>query len=356
MPADPWMTRCLELAQKAAGQTAPNPIVGSVILNQGQVVGEGYHPGAGQPHAEVFALRQAGEKAQGATLYVNLEPCNHTGRTPPCTEAIIQAGVAKVVAGMVDPDPRVAGSGIARLRQAGIEVVVGVEEAACQRLNEGFICRVLKQRPFGLFKYAMTLDGKIATATGHSQWVTGELARAEVHRLRSRCDAVVVGGNTVRLDNPRLTTHGHSAHNPRRVVMSRQLDLPTQAHLWDTAAAPTLVFTSPAAPPERIAALTQAGVIVTVLPHPTPHAVMAALYDQGCATVLWECGGRLAAEALREGVIDKVWAFVAPKLVGGPTAPTPLGHLGIDQMTEALALRHLTYRSLGPDLLIEGYL
>lgn len=257
---------------------------------------------------------------------------------------------------MVDPDPRVAGSGIARLRQAGIEVVVGVEEAACQRLNEGFICRVLKQRPFGLFKYAMTLDGKIATATGHSQWVTGELARAEVHRLRSRCDAVVVGGNTVRLDNPRLTTHGHSAHNPRRVVMSRQLDLPTQAHLWDTAAAPTLVFTSPAAPPERIAALTQAGVIVTVLPHPTPHAVMAALYDQGCATVLWECGGRLAAEALREGVIDKVWAFVAPKLVGGPTAPTPLGHLGIDQMTEALALRHLTYRSLGPDLLIEGYL
>lgn len=356
MSADLWMTRCLELAQRAAGQTAPNPMVGSVIVNQGQVVGEGYHPGAGQPHAEVFALRQAGAQAQGATLYVNLEPCNHTGRTPPCTEAIIQAGIAKVVAGMVDPDPRVAGSGLARLQQAGIEVVVGVEESACQRLNEGFVCRILKQRPFGIFKYAMTLDGKIATATGHSQWVTGEAARAEVHRLRSRCDAVVVGGNTVRLDNPRLTTHGHSAHNPRRVVMSRQLDLPTQAHLWDTDTAPTLVFTGPDAPPERLEVFTQAGVTVTVLPHLTPQAVMTALYDQGCATVLWECGGVLAAQALRDGVIDKVWAFVAPKLVGGATAPTPLGSLGIEQMTGAIALNQLIYRSLGPDLLIEGYL
>lgn len=352
----PWMARCLELAQQAAGQTAPNPLVGSVILQGEVVVGEGFHPGAGQPHAEVFALRQAGDRAQGATLYVNLEPCNHTGRTPPCTEAIIQAGIGRVVAGMVDPDPRVSGGGIARLRQAGIEVIVGVEEAACQRLNEAFVCRVLRQRPLGVLKYAMTLDGKIATTTGHSQWVTGPEARAAVHHLRAVCDAVVVGGNTVRRDNPRLTSHGHSPHNPRRVVMSRSLDLPTQAHLWETQIAPTTVFTSTAAPVNRRQGLEQLGVEVVVVDPLTPRAVMGHLYGQGCAQVLWECGGVLAAQAVRDRVIDKVWAFIAPKLVGGQDAPTPLGNLGITEMSAALALGDLTYRSLGPDLLIEGYL
>jgi diaminohydroxyphosphoribosylaminopyrimidine deaminase / 5-amino-6-(5-phosphoribosylamino)uracil reductase len=351
-----WMTRCLALARQAAGQTAPNPMVGSVILSQGQVVGEGFHPGAGQPHAEVFALRQAGDRAAGATLYVNLEPCNHTGRTPPCTEAIIQAGIRRVIAGMVDPDPRVAGSGLERLRQAGLEVIVGVEAAACERLNEGFLCRVTHQRPLGILKYAMTLDGKIATSTGHSQWVTGALARAEVHRLRALCDAVVVGGNTVRCDNPQLTTHGQSSHNPRRVVMSRGLDLPLQAHLWDTQTAPTLVFTSTTADAARIEQLTLAGVEVRVLADLTPARVTGHLYDLGCATVLWECGGTLAAQALRDRTIDKIWAFVAPKLVGGPTAPTPLGDLGITQMSAAITLESMVYRSLGEDLLIEGYL
>ncbi|QQE65922.1 bifunctional diaminohydroxyphosphoribosylaminopyrimidine deaminase/5-amino-6-(5-phosphoribosylamino)uracil reductase [Leptolyngbya sp. BL0902] len=351
-----WMNRCLALAQQAAGLTAPNPLVGSVIVQAGDVVGEGFHPKAGQPHAEVFALRQAGDRAKGAALYVNLEPCNHTGRTPPCTEAIIQAGIHRVVVGMVDPDPRVAGSGIARLRQAGIEVVVGVEEWACQRLNEAFVCRILRQRPLSLLKYAMTLDGKIATTTGHSQWVTGPEARAAVHQLRAVCDAVVVGGNTVRCDDPHLTSHGHSAHNPRRVVMSRALDLPDQAHLWDTSTAPTTVFTSLAAPAEKRQRLEQVGVEVVVMDDLTPLNVMAHLYKQGCAQVLWECGGTLAAQAIRDGVIDKVWAFVAPKLVGGQAAPTPLGDLGIAEMSAALPLHHLTWRSLGPDLLIEGYL
>lgn len=350
------MMRCLELAQQAAGQTAPNPLVGSVIVQAGERVGEGFHPGAGQPHAEVFALRQAGDRAKGATLYVNLEPCNHTGRTPPCTEAILQAGLGRVVAGMVDPDPRVSGGGIARLRQAGIEVVVGVEAAACQRLNEAFVCRVLRQRPLGLLKYAMTLDGKIATTTGHSQWVTGPAARAAVHQLRAMSDAVVVGGNTVRRDNPRLTSHGHSPHNPRRVVMSRSLDLPTQAHLWDTQTAPTTVFTSPTAPVDRRQPLEQCGVEVVVVDPLTPRGVMGYLYDQGCAQVLWECGGILAARAVQEGMIDKVWAFIAPKLVGGQDAPTPLGDLGLTEMSAALPLQHLTWRSLGPDLLLEGYL
>ena len=351
-----WMQRCLELAALAAGRTAPNPMVGCVIVNRGLVVGEGFHPQAGQPHAEVFALAQAGAQAQGATLYVNLEPCNHTGRTPPCTEAILGAQIRRVVVGMVDPDPRVSGSGIDRLRQAGIEVTVGVETAACQQLNEGFVTRITRQRPLGLLKYAMTLDGKIATTSGHSAWVTGPAARAAVHQLRSTCDAIVVGGNTVRCDNPKLTTHGHSPHNPCRVVMSRRLDLPAQAHLWQTQVAPTLVFTRLKSDPDRQRSLQAQGVQVIALSTLTPRTVTQALYDRGCASVLWECGGQLAAQAIVDGVIDKLWAFVAPKLAGGPQAPTPIGDLGIHTMDRALPLERVTWRSLGSDLLVEGYL
>ncbi len=340
----------------AAGCTAPNPMVGCVIVNRGLVVGEGFHPQAGQPHAEVFALAQAGAQAQGATLYVNLEPCNHTGRTPPCTEAILTAQIRRVVVGMVDPDPRVSGTGLDRLRQAGLEVTVGVETKACQRLNEGFVTRVTRQRPLGLLKYAMTLDGKIATTSGHSAWVTGPAARAAVHQLRGTCDAIVVGGNTVRCDNPRLTTHGHSPHNPCRVVMSRHLDLPAQAHLWQTQVAPTLVFTSFGADGDRQRSLQDQGVQVVALPTLTPQAVTQALYDRGCATVLWECGGQLAAQAVVDGVIDKLWAFVSPKLAGGPQAPTPIGDLGIHTMDKALSLERVTWRTFGSDLLVEGYL
>jgi len=348
------MTRCLELARKAAGQTAPNPMVGSVILKDDLVVGEGFHPGAGQPHAEVFALKQAGDKAYGATLYVNLEPCNHFGRTPPCTEAIIQAGVARVVVGIVDPDSRVAGSGIARLREAGIEVMVGVEQEACERLNQPFLWRIRHQRPLGILKYAMTLDGKIATNTGHSSWVTGSAARAEVHKLRATCDAVVVGGNTVRQDNPRLTTHGHSPHNPRRIVMSQCLELPDQANLWQVQTAPTLIFTSPEAEPDRIQRLRDQGVEVTVLAALTPAAVTRHLYQLGCSSVLWECGGTLAAAALKDGVIDQIWAFIAPKLIGGKIAPGPIGDLGLEQMDQAIPLANLSVQPIGEDWLIRG--
>ncbi len=350
------MHRCLQLAQQAAGQTAPNPMVGAVVVQAGQIVGEGFHPAAGQPHAEVFALRAAGDRAQGATLYVNLEPCSHYGRTPPCADAVIAAGIQRVVIGMADPNPLVAGQGIAKLRAAGLTVIVGVETAACLRLNEAFVHRIRYQRPFGIFKYAMTLDGKIAASSGHSQWVTGPDARAWVHQLRSRCDAIIVGGNTVRRDNPHLTPHGHSSHPPRRVVLSRNLDLPTTAHLWQTDIAPTLVYTQPTAPAERQAALRSQGVDVIPLAPVTPDAVMADLYDRGCLSVLWECGGQLAAQAIAQGAIQKVYAFVAPKLIGGLTAPTPIGELGFTQMTQALTLHDLQVQSLGPDTLIEGYL
>lgn len=348
------MQKCIELARVALGRTTPNPLVGSVIVQDGIIIGEGFHPSAGQPHAEVFALRAAGEKAKGATLYVNLEPCNHYGRTPPCTESLIAAKVTKVVVGMVDPDPRVSGGGIERLREAGIEVVVGVEEAACRQLNQGFIHRILYKRPLGILKYAMTLDGKIATFSGNSTWVTGKEARAHVHQLRTACDAVIVGGNTVRQDNPYLTSHHPDAHNPLRVVMSRTLNLPVDAHLWQINDAPTLVLTEVGANPDFQAQLRKKKVEVVELTPLTPQQVMTYLYERQLSSVLWECGGILAASAISDRAVQKILAFIAPKIVGGKIAPSPVGDLGLATMTEALLLENVTWRQLGSDYVVEG--
>ncbi|MBF2035873.1 MAG: bifunctional diaminohydroxyphosphoribosylaminopyrimidine deaminase/5-amino-6-(5-phosphoribosylamino)uracil reductase RibD [Leptolyngbyaceae cyanobacterium T60_A2020_046] len=345
------MQRCIALARQAAGQTAPNPMVGSVIVQGDEVVGEGFHPKAGEPHAEVFALRAAGDRARGATLYVNLEPCNHTGRTPPCTEAILAAGIRRVVVGMVDPDPRVSGNGLQRLKAAGLEVLSGVEEADCQRLNEAFVHRVTQHRPFGILKYAMTLDGKIAATGGHSAWVTGPAARQRVHQLRARCDAVIVGGQTVRADNPHLTTHGQSDRAPLRVVMSRRLALPTQAHLWQVETAPTVVFCGADRDRDIQAALEDQGVEVVVDDAPAPRRVLENLYARGHAQVLWECGGQLAAHAIATGCVQRVWAFVAPKWVGGAQAPTPIGELGIVRMDQAISLTQVSVQSVGDDTL-----
>jgi diaminohydroxyphosphoribosylaminopyrimidine deaminase / 5-amino-6-(5-phosphoribosylamino)uracil reductase len=349
------MLRCLELARRALGRTSPNPLVGAVIVKDGEIVGEGFHPRAGEPHAEVFALRSAGVAAHGATIYVSLEPCNHYGRTPPCSEALIQAGVAKVVVGMVDPNPLVAGGGIARLRAAGIDVVVGVEESACRQLNEGFIHRILYKRPLGILKYAMTLDGKIATTSGHSAWVTSQDSRTEVHQLRAACDGVIVGGNTVRLDNPYLTSHQEGAHNPLRVVMSRRLNLPENARLWQTADAPTLVLTEVGANPDFQELLRKLGVEIVEFTSLTPDQTMAYLYERGFCSVLWECGSTLAASAIAQGAVQKVLAFIAPKIIGGSIAPTPVGDLGFTTMTQALSLERVRWRVVGSDCLVEGY-
>lgn len=356
------MQQCLDLARKAAGNTSPNPMVGSVIVRDSRCVGRGFHPKPGEPHAEVFALRDAGELSQGATLYVNLEPCNHTGRTPPCTEAVIQAGISRVVAGMVDPNPLVAGSGLERLRQAGIDVTVGVEEEACQTLNEAFVHSILHQQPLGILKYAMTLDGKIATSTGHSQWISSLESRTLVHAQRAVSDAVIVGGNTVRQDDPQLTCRLVDGHNPLRVVLSRRLDLPTTLKLWNTQDAPTLVMTEPASGSKQhershlLDFLTNKGVDVLTLPKLTPATASKALYDRGLITVLWECGATVAAAALLDGTIQKVMAFVAPKLVGGTTAPGPIAGPGVVHMSSALKLERVRERNVGSDRLIEGYI
>ncbi|NEQ32367.1 MAG: bifunctional diaminohydroxyphosphoribosylaminopyrimidine deaminase/5-amino-6-(5-phosphoribosylamino)uracil reductase RibD [Leptolyngbya sp. SIO4C5] len=350
------MQRCLSLAQQAAGYTAPNPLVGAVITQETEVVGEGYHPQAGQPHAEVFALRAAGDRAVGGTLYVNLEPCNHYGRTPPCTEAVIQAGIRRVYVGMIDPDERVSGQGVARLREAGLEVIVGLEEAACLQLNEAFVHRIQHHRPFGILKYAMTLDGKIAATSGHSAWVTGPAARTRVHQLRAVCDAVIIGGNTLRRDNPHLTSHGQSDRNPLRVVMSQQLNLPLTANLWQVEVAKTLVLTQTGANPQLQDQLRQKGVEVVALDSLTPATAMEYLYQRQLLSVLWECGGQLAAAAIAAAAVQKVLAFVAPKIIGGQGAPSPVGDLGLTAMTQARPLERLRWQMIGSDLLVEGYL
>lgn len=350
------MQRAIQLAKQAIGQTAPNPLVGAVIVKEGQIIGEGFHPGAGQPHAEIFALRNAGEQVRGATIYVNLEPCAHYGRTPPCTKALIEAGIAKVFVGMIDPDTRVCGKGIQQLEDAGIEVIVGVEEAECRKLNEAFIHRIRFLQPFGILKYAMTLDGKIAATTGHSTWVSGTASRKIVHQLRAACDAVIIGGNTVRRDNPYLTTHQVSQHNPLRVVMSRTLDLPLEAHLWETQEVPTLVFTQTKTNSTLQKQLLKHGVEVIELPILNPAAVMEHLYQKGLCSVLWECGGTLAASAIADGAVQKILAFIAPKIIGGQMAFSPVGDLGLEKMTDALVLENLSIRSVESDILIEGYL
>ena len=346
------MQRCLQLARHGTSKTSPNPLVGAVIVQNGKIIGEGYHPGIGQPHAEVFALRKAGKQAMGATLYVNLEPCNHYGRTPPCSEAVIQAGIRKVVIGIADPNVTASG-GRQKLEAAGISVIIGVEEKACRELNAGFLHRILYQRPFGLFKYAMTLDGKIATTVGHSAWVTDIPARNRVYQERSQCDAVIVGGNTVRQDNPHLTTHHLTEQNPLRIVMSRSLDFSSDAHIFQTNEAPTLVLTEKENF-QQVKQLEKQEVEVLRLSPLTPKTVMEYLYQRGLARVLWECGGTLGAKAIKEGAVQQVLAFIAPKIIGGVGAPTPVGDLNFKQMTEALLLEETTWEQLGNDYLLMG--
>jgi diaminohydroxyphosphoribosylaminopyrimidine deaminase / 5-amino-6-(5-phosphoribosylamino)uracil reductase len=369
------MRRCVALARTAGGQTRPNPLVGCVIVTPaGVTLAEGFHTRAGRRHAEAEALHAAegaGVSVAGATAYVSLEPCNHTGRTPPCAAALVRAGVARVVVGMVDPDPRTAGGGIARMRAAGIEVDVGVEEEACRRLNEGFVTRVEERMPFGALKYAMTLDGKIATETGSSKWVTGPAARARVHEIRNSVDAIIIGGETLRKDDARLTvrladggaaldSHGETRLAPIRVVMTRTLDLPRDARMWsDAHALRTVVLTVPGHGRAPLADhLRSRGVEVHEVAGLRPRDAMRFLYDQDALSVLWECGGGLAAAAIADGCVKKVHAFIAPKIVGGGGgAPTPVaGPALAGEMGDALVLRDRTVEQLDGDVLVSGYL
>ena len=328
---EPWMRRALALAALAEGRTSPNPLVGAVVLDaDGRLVGEGFHARAGQPHAEVGALAQAGEAARGGTMCVTLEPCCHHGRTPPCSEAVLQAGITRVVIALEDPDPRVAGGGITQLRQAGVEVITGVLREEAIEQNRNFLHRIHTGRPFGILKWAMSLDGRTALSNGASQWITGPPARAWVHQLRSRVDAVIVGGGTLRADDPLLTSRGLRDPEPLRVVLSRSLELPSEARIWDVSVARTLVVHGP----ELSAGTLPDGPESLSLRVCEPAALMEALAQRGCNAVLWECGPELAAAAIRQGCVQEVVGVVAPKLMGGLPARTPLGDLGFTGMEQ----------------------
>ncbi len=354
-----YMRRALELAAQAEGDTSPNPMVGCVLVDaEGNIAGEGYHHKAGQPHAEVNALKDAGRDARGATAYVTLEPCAHYGRTGPCCRALAAAGVKKVVTACLDPNPLVAGRGIAYLRQQGVEVVTGVCEKEARRLNERFFCWITKKRPFITLKYVMTLDGKIAAHTGDSKWITGEEARTFAHRLRRQHDAVLVGIGTVLEDDPELTTRMVKGSNPVRVVLDSRLRLPMTAAVLNMEAE-TIVFTGPEADSlkaEAISALPN--VEVVRLPEEDGRLpielVIRELAARNITSLLVE-GGSAVHGAFRDaGLADRVYAFIAPKIIGGSSAYTPVGGRGCDLIEDGWQLRETEVLSLGGDLMVTG--
>jgi diaminohydroxyphosphoribosylaminopyrimidine deaminase/5-amino-6-(5-phosphoribosylamino)uracil reductase len=357
-----YMRRALALAGRACGRTSPNPLVGALVVKDGEVVGEGCHLCAGTPHAEVHALAAAGEAARGATVYVTLEPCCHFGRTGPCADALIAAGVKRVVAAMTDPNPKVCGKGLERLRAAGVEVVEGVLAAEAARLNEAFIKWVSTGMPFGIIKTAMTLDGKIATRSGRSRWITGPAARERVHRLRDECDAILVGVGTVLADDPELTARlpEGGGKNPLRLVADSAARTPPTAKVACDGLAPTVIAVTEAAPADRVAALRDAGAEVMVLPRGATgvdlRALWRALGERRLTSVLVEGGAAINAAALAANVIDKIYAFVAPKIFGGAAAPVPVGGAGADAVAEAVALEDMSAESVGDDIMITAYL
>ncbi len=349
-----FMKRALSLARKGLGRTAPNPAVGCVIVRDGTIVGEGWHRQAGTPHAEVHALNMAGAAAQGADVYVTLEPCCHQGKTPPCCDALITAGVRRVIAGMVDPFLKVAGQGLQCLRQAGIRAEVGLLEEECRDLNKGFIKAVTAGIPYLIYKTAMTLDGNIATVTGHSRWVTGEESRRLVHRLRTHCDAVMVGVDTVIADNPQLTVRHVKGRDPIRVIVDTRLRTPESVNvLKQQDSARTIIATCET--DTTIHQRYQAqGVTILVCREYDGRVEMRDLLHKlaglGIHSVLLEGGSRLAGDLLQHGLIDECIFFYAPKVVGNGFAPFALQ--GIATMDEAIRMKIRRVATCGDDLVV----
>ena len=358
-----FMARALELARKGWGRTNPNPLVGAVIVKNASIIAEGFHHAVGSPHAEVDAFAHADADARGGTLYVNLEPCCHYGRTPPCTDAIIRAGISRVVVAMPDPNPRVAGNGIRLLREAGIDVTVGILEREARQFNEIFVKFITSNRPFVLMKCAMTLDGKIASVTGDSKWISSESSRNYVHALRDRFAAIMVGIGTVMQDNPTLTTRLASGRgkDALRIVVDSAGRIPLDANVITTPSnAGMLLATTDALPAEKEAQLIESGARIVKMPavggHVDLNALMSALHASNIDSVLLEGGGTLNAAALQAGIVDKVMLFIAPKLIGGEQAVTPVGGAGIARMADALRIHNLSVARYDDDVLIEGYL
>lgn len=357
-----YMQLALQLAASARGNTNPNPLVGAVIVKDGVIVGTGLHRKAGEPHAEVHAVNMAGEHTKGATIYVTLEPCSHYGKTPPCAKLLKESGFKRVVVATEDPNPEVAGRGIRLLREAGIEVEVGVLQEEAQKLNERFIHNMLTERPFVVAKFAMTLDGKIATYSGHSQWITGEAARADVHELRHEVDGILVGVQTVLNDNPKLTTRlkdNRQGRNPIRVVMDSTLKTPVDAHIADTTEARTIIVTSFDSDAVKAQHLESIGVeIIRVEKELTGlniEDMLKALYKKGITHLLVEGGGNVNASFLRGGFIDQYMVYVAPKVLGGKNSIMPFTGSDVETIDLASQLEFGEVTRIGEDLRIIAY-
>ena len=359
-----YMRRALELARKVEGHTSPNPMVGCVVVKDGRIISEGYHEKYGEFHAERNALTRCTEDTAGADLYVTLEPCCHQGKTPPCTDIIIEKKIARVFVGSMDSNPLVAGKGVQILRDHGIYVETGILDAECRKLNEVFYHYIATKTPFVVMKYAMTLDGKIACATGDSKWVTGEIARTQVHRMRGRYRGIMVGIGTVLADDPMLNCRVEGGVDPVRIICDSNLHIPTESQIVKTASdIETIVACSQEAleserKQEKIRRLKEAG--IQIIGTEGAHGVnlvelMKKLGGQNIDSILLEGGGTLNASALEDGIVNKVYAYIAGKLIGGMDARSPVEGMGIDRMADAITLQNMEIEKLGDDFCIVGY-
>jgi len=366
-----YMRLALQLARRALGDTSPNPVVGAVIVQQGRIVGRGYHRQAGLAHAEVEALRRAGHKARGATLYVTLEPCNHVGRTPPCCDAVVDARIRRVVIAMKDPNPLTNGRGIARLRRAGIRVVTGVLEEDAERLNAPFAKTITTRMPWVVAKIAMSLDGKIATTTGESRWISSNASRRLAHQLRRQADAIVVGVNTVLRDDPLLTVRlpakmterqARAARpgRPIKVIVDSHLRTPLSSRCFTTASpAPAIMAATPHAPARKRAQFKRRGIEVITLPPrhgrvPLTRLFLELVRRYQITSILIEGGGELIASALEERLVDRLVWSVAPIVIGGRSSPSAVGGKGIRHLAQAMRLGQMTVQHLDGDLVIDA--
>jgi len=359
-----YMREALDLARLGAGTASPNPLVGAVVVSGSRVVGRGYHAQPGLPHAEVLALDEAGAAAGGATLYVTLEPCAHWGRTPPCTDAIIRAGIRRVVAAMEDPDRQVRGRGLRRLAEAGIETSLGTAEDAASRLNEAYVKHRTTGLPFVTAKWAMSVDGRIATRSGDSRWISGTASRSVAHALRAASDAILVGIGTVLRDDPQLTVRDlpgdrRGGRQPARIVVDSRLRIPLGARVLARDGAGVIVATTRHAHPDGRRSLEALGVEVVVADGPDGRVDLRALCEvlgrRGVTSLLVEGGGAVHSACIDAGLVDKVVVFVAPLILGGP-APGPVGGAGVEKLVEAWRLTQTTMRQVEQDIVIEGYL
>ena len=350
-----WMRRAISLASLSRGLTSPNPMVGAVILDKkGNLISEGFHYKAGMPHAEAMAFNNLKQDPYGGTLYVNLEPCCHRGKTPPCVDRIISSGIKKVFVSIKDPDVRVAGKGIRLLESAGIDVNLGLCEKEALNLNKSFIYRNLNGTSYGVYKWAMSIDGKLGLINGKSKWITSSKSRSLVHKLRADFDAIIIGGNTLRRDNPLLTTRGLKKIEPLRVVFTRTLDLPMKSKLWETELSNTLVVYDSSTANEANLQRIPKGVVIEKVSSDNPKLLSKILAERGCNKVLWECGPKLATSAVKAGCIQEYITFIAPKILGGEEGMNPFFDFEFKSMDEIINLNLKNIRRLGDDIYIKN--